>query len=261
MKTPIKLLGAAATVLMLIGTASAAPVTYSFSTGPSTFGGGTTAGPFMPSLFAGSGASGTFTFDSESPFVGLNPAGAAVYGGSTPVIGIAPSFSALSGFVRSTAGNQNFFDTNGPTVVANDNFAGFGFSNADAFILQADSALFRNLVGFELDGFRLMNVFMLWIEGMGATTDPFFPGFTSANGGPQIPDFLTSQDLLGAPPSFAGRLWFDFVKADDPSLTTFAFFNQLQVSPMTSVPEPQTYSLLLTGLGLFGLAMLRKKHL
>jgi len=241
-------------LLALLGTnqSFAAPVSYSFSTGPNPFVGSVAGAPFLPACALCGGASGTFIYDSEAP---LNPTqtnadGSLVYRGFTPtsVTGFATSLSSLSGSVA----GYGFSDVSGATTVANDDFTGFLSSpNVDFLGLSFDpppgGTAPRNLTGFDIDGYRLTSVRMLWIESVAMTS------------GPPLGDFLGSQDLPGAPPSFAGRLWLDFQKIDDPSINSFVFFNDLQVYPTVSaIPEPESYAMLLGGLALLGFVARRR---
>jgi hypothetical protein len=101
----------------------------------------------------------------------------------------------------------------------------------------------RNITGFTAAGWVLQNVRMFWIEGQSVPE--------------LIPDLFTNQDLPMALPTIHGRLAFDFVQPNDPTETRrFVFFDELTV---TAVPEPQTYVMLLAGLGLLGFEMKRRR--
>ena len=77
----------------------------------------------------------------------------------------------------------------------------------DVVILYA-SPPFSDLVGFDIGGYRLVNVRMFWIEGeLGIT------------------DFLRRQDLPTLLPRFEGRIAFDFDLITDPSVREFVFFD------------------------------------
>jgi PEP-CTERM motif len=242
-------LAIAASAAMFGGVANAAPVTYSFSTGATAFGGSSVpGGAFVsPSLFNG-GASGTFVYDSEALVAQINPDGSAAYRGFSPQsdTGFVSSLTDLSGTVAGRA----FSDVSGSTQVGNDNFlfAGPGLPPGDVFQLLFDPALtqtnLRNFTGFDIDGFTLFRVRMLWAEGQSV------PG--------TIPDFLNNQDLLAAPPTFAGRMGLDFHQTGNTSVTSFVLFDNLQVQAATPVPAPETYALLLAGLGLLGFVRRRK---
>jgi hypothetical protein len=240
------------TVLMAITTAAAlsvaqaAPVTYSFSTGATAFGGPlVTGGPSpSPSLFNG-GASGTFVYDSEALLAQVNADGTSSYRGFTPAsaTGFASSLSDLSGTVAGRA----FSDVSGSTQVGNDNFTGV----LDGFQFLFDPGLTstspRNFTGFDIDGFTLYRVRMFWIENQAV------PGV--------IPDFLSDQNLLATPPAFAGRFALDFYQTGNTSATSVVFFDGLQVQAVAPIPEPETYAMLLAGLGLLGFETRRRRKL
>ena len=92
-------------------------------------------------------------------------------------------------------------------------------------------------------GCTLYNARMFWIEG---------------NASPDlIPDFLTDQNLPNPLPTFHGRLSLDFVETGNASgPQSDVFFDSLSVN---AVPEPETYALLLTELGLLGFMARRRK--
>jgi len=206
----------------------AAPVLYGFT----TFATGT-----LPGDSSSSSVSGTFAYDSSAPAVGSLPNGSAIYG--------IPAITGLTGIVA----GRSFSDPGGPTVVGNDVGA---MPGADFLQLLADPAIEanatpRNLSGFATGGYTLANVRMFWIEG---DTTPEL-----------IPDFLSSNAMPSALPSFHGRLALDFVPPGamlpiaqgDPVLRVF--FNGLTVTP---VPEPATTALLLAGLAGFRIAARRR---
>jgi hypothetical protein len=199
-------------------------------------------------------------YDSSAQIAAILADGSTSYRGFTPksVTGFDESVTALSAIV----GPFSYSDPNGSIQVANDVFTGFGSpANSDAFIVSFDpaavvgSTLFRNFEGFDVDGWRLVTARMLWIEGLVAQT----PEFAPPSAGSPTPDFLGDQALPTALPTFAGKLWFDFQNVADPSLSSFAFFNNLQVATVSAVPEPQTYALLLAGLGLLGFVVGRRR--
>jgi len=230
----------------------AAPVEYSFSTGAMAFGGPlTVGGPFVsPSLFNG-GASGSFIYDSEALFAQTNSDGSFIYRGSSPAsdTGFVTSLSDLSGRVA----GRTFSDVSGFTLVGNDTQTLPGLStNVDIFQLIFDPALTsasaHNFTGFEIDGFTLYRARMFWIE-------------TQATPG-VIPDFLSDQSLLAAPPSFAGRMGLDFYQTGNASALSVVFFDNLQVSAAVApIPEPETYAMLLAGLAMLGFATRRRRKL
>jgi hypothetical protein len=229
--------------------AEAAPVTYRFSTDAAAFGGPSTGGGPAPSLslFAG-GVSGTFVYDSAAPRAATNPDGSFTYRGFTPSseTGVATSLSNLS----ATVAGQAISDVSGATMVGNDTF---GSPPGDIFQFLFDPGLTgtarRNYSGVNVEGFTNFAIRMFWIEGQSTA-----PGFT-------IPDFLSNQNLLATPPSFTGRLSLDFIQTGNPAATSFMLFDGLTVQPVIgAIPEPETYALMLAGLGLLGFVARRKRR-
>ena len=245
-----------AVAVATMGAAHAAPVTYRFSTSPLAFGGSLGGpGPFpTPSLFNG-GISGTFVYDSSALFVQNNPDGSATYRGFTPqsVTGFASSLSNLSGTVAGHA----FSDLSGSTQVGNDTFVSGGVGG-DIYQFLFDPGLGSpspaNFSGFNITDpdpshggtFTLYRIRMFWIEGQSV------PG--------TIPDFLGNQNLLAAPPGFNGRVGLDFYKTGNPSQQAVVFFDNLQVHAMAPIPEPETYAMLLAGLGMLGAIWTRRRR-
>ena len=251
--------------LMQVGASPshAAPVGYGFSTGPTAF-----TGTGLPPSFFGAlvgGASGTFFWDAAAPFAATNADGSSSYFGFTPqsVNGRPPSLSALSGTVG--PGALAFSDPNGSTTVWNDKTPNgfFGATpNSDALILAFDppaangNLFVRNISGFELDGWRIYSVRMLWIESLAMTNE-----FGPPNNGTPTTDFLNDQALPRVLPAFSGRLWLEFQNTANPGQTSFAFFNNLQVHPtLAPIPEPETYAMLLAGLALMGMVARRRQR-
>jgi hypothetical protein len=241
MKTRIAVL-AGFVAMAAIDSSFAAPVTYSFSTGLNAFGGSLL---LDPSKLNG-GASGSFTYDSSALKAPVtNADGSFTYFGAAPFMGTPTATSNLVGNV----GGYSFSDPYGLIGVGNDTFASGG-QNFDIFQLffevAASSPLPHNLSGFTLDGFQLANVRMFWIEGQAVPET--------------IGDFLTNQNLPAVLPSFHGRIAFDFVPVSDPlGARTFVFFDGLSVHPVAAIPEPETYTMLLAGLGLFGFMARRRR--
>ena len=222
-----------------VATATAAPQEYSFTTGLSSGAPSALAGLFSSTATV----SGTFTFDSAADFTittGSPPF--FIYSTFNPASPLTPSFTSLVGSVD----GRSFSDIQGIAAVANDTLDDplFSLFNVDYLTLNADpavgsSATPRNIVGFTIGGYTLLNIRLFWEEGQ-STPDP-------------IGDFLSSNDLPAAPPSFNGRMAFDFVDATGIGAGA-VFFDGLTV---TSVPEPATLALF--GVGLAGLSFSRRR--
>jgi hypothetical protein len=245
-------------LLVLLSCAAASfaqPVAYSFTTSqapaPDVY-------PWIdPSdtryLLAGTTVSGTFLYDAFASYDGQSQdfqttPGLSVYAG---IYGSAPVLD-LSG----TVGGYSFADPRGLVALSNDkNFSDYG-SN-DFLTLQADAGAKdgesgfrydqpRSLIGFTVGAYTLIDVRLFWIE-----------TFTG-----QSVDFLSSSQLPGQLPTLSGRLALDFIRTDDPYNTAnvniysnTVFFDGLLVS---AVPEPETYALMLAGLGLVGVVARRR---
>jgi hypothetical protein len=220
-----------ATILALVvaSSASATPVAYRFVTGPGTF-----SGIPEPLSFWAGGVSGSFTYP--------EPVGLILAAGDGSTI-----YNRTMGNLSGSVAGLNFSDPIGRTFVGND----VGPAGAvDFFQLTAEPALgtgTHNLTGFTLVGFTLVDVRMFWFEGQFGA-----------------PDFLSSNALPGAPPSFQGRLALDFIPTADINCVAgsngfcptakFVFFDGLQVE---AVPEPSTLAVF--GVGLLGLGALRRR--
>jgi hypothetical protein len=259
--------------MSLAATASvAAPESYTFTTGQTAYQGTVSGFPpgTPPPAFAGlfGGVSGSFLWDSAGSFVQFNADGSSAYAGFTSpsITGLTPSISGLSASFNMLG--QAISDPNGSTSVWNDkasNFFGSGITG-DALILAfdppaANGNLFpRNLTSGSLEAvdlseWHVYSARMLWVEGMVAQTAEF----ANPNVGVPIGDFLNDQSLPGAPPTFAGRLWLELQNNANPSQISFVFYNNLQVAPsIAAIPEPETYALLLAGLGLIGFVTRRR---
>ena len=243
-------LAAGVAAQIILGAAQAAPVTYSFSTGTAAFGGPFGAFPFLsPSIFDG-GASGSFVYDADALLVQVNPDGTSSYRGQTPAseTGFVTSLSNLSGSVA----GRSFSDASGSTLVGNDNFvqAGPGLPPGDIlqFIFDPEltSSARRNFSGFEVDGFTLYRVRMFWAEGQSV------PGLIS--------DFLSDQNLPAVLPGFAGRMALDFHQTGNPATQGVVFFDDLRVATAVApIPEPETYAMLLAGLGMMAFLARRRR--
>ncbi|HEV3009445.1 MAG TPA: PEP-CTERM sorting domain-containing protein [Burkholderiales bacterium] len=266
---------AAFLTLLLPGAALAAPAVYTFSTGvtggqhtPLNLNGSPpTAEQFatsnaIASLLAGTTVSGSFVYDSQAMLTGPTSGGSlgnrgSVYGGhllpnGTPY----SSFQGLSGSVNGSA-PRVFNDPRGLTIVGNNAFQGVCFPQpctppalADFLQFQAESgtgASIRNISGFSIFGdYRLFNVRLFWLEGQ------MVPAL--------IEDFLDSQNLPGTPPLINGRLALDFVHLSDTNgvgTQYIVFYDGLFAT--AAIPEPETYALLLAGLGLLGFVARRRR--
>lgn len=224
----------------ITSSAMAAAVTYTF-TGTNIF------GPSSAALapLAGLSVSGSFTYDADGA---LNISGAS---GSSY-----QGFSSLSG----TVGGYSFSDSSGGVVVQNDSYTPpypYPEVPSDLFLLYAEPTLGMsgsyNLTGFTVPGLTLVNVRLFWIENLISGT----------------PDFLGSNDLPSALPTFTGRLALDFVASPytpvdgQPSPTlpalSIVFFDGLTVSPVAAVPVPA--SLPLFASGLLGIMLARRRKL
>ena len=76
-----------------------------------------------------------------------------------------------------------------------------------------------------------------------------------------VPEFLPNQNLPGVLPAFQGRLALDFVATGDPNGPQYyAFFDGLTVAQVAAVPEPDTYAIMLAGLGLLGVIARRRNR-
>jgi hypothetical protein len=215
--------------------ASAAPVTYTFSTSQVSPGGFGAGASFLSGALSGLSVTGTFNYDASAAPTATSPAGATFYGGP------ASPYSGLHGSV----GAFSFSDPRGFASVANDRPISI-FPAADSFQLVADSSVaasgVHNISGFVLGGYTLYNVRMFWIEG------DFYPEL--------VADFLGDQNLPNPLPTFHGRLALDFVVTGSPAgPQSDVFFDGLSV---TAVPEPESYAMLLAGLGLLGFAARRR---
>lgn len=198
MKFSNSLACAVALAVSVVAPASADPQTYGFTTGAAPFG-----DPALAPYFTGSTVSGSFTYDAGTPSGGAVPNGATLYPGSVTQFG-------------ASVGGLTISDPIGLIVVGDDRF--FGISQGDGLVYAADPALdsgapaeFFNLSGFEVAGYRLVNVRLFWLETISGI------------------DFLTDQLLPDTLPDFAGRLALDFVSETDPAERRSVFFDDLRL--------------------------------
>jgi hypothetical protein len=209
--------------------------------------------------FNGSTISGTFMYDPVALQTGTttssqNPANAALYGGHLLPSGPHSSYTALNATVSGgdLSSSINILDPRGTTIVSNEGFTDtVTGQRVDILALDADPfgpGGIHNIVPFTLGDHTLWNVRMFWIEGQ---TNPA-----------PVPDILSDQNLPEVLPSIQGRLVLDFIPTGSTtgSPLSFAFFTGLTVTPVSALPEPETYALILAGLGLLGFTG-RKKPL
>jgi hypothetical protein len=231
------------------GNVLAAPVTYTFSTSGAPSGGPRVAGtPFVnPGLFAGENVSGTFVYDTSALFFSTTPIGSSNYRGFTPqsVSGFVTALSGLSG----TLGARSFADVSGQVEVGDDH-APNGATDFLQLVFDPFTATPvpppHNLTssGFAIDGFSLVNVRMLYQEGV--------PSPEAAG------DFLSSQDLPSTLPAFHGRIVFDFALPGENQASSFVFIDALTLTPLAAIPEPEIGLLLAIGLAGLGVAKRRR---
>ena len=213
----------------------AAPISYSFSTSTVAAGSNTVIAAL---LGANATVTGSLFYDTAG----------ATYAGNTGALGLggnAELYLRATSNIIGTVGGFSFSDATGGIALSNDNPAPFPYRDtlqmgADlapaAGSNQVPSSVPRNLVFFETSGYRLHNVRMLWLSGLGGAGD-----------------FLSDKNLpVELPTAFSGRLALDFVLSSDPGnlantpyYSRTVFFDNLVLTP---VPEPSTYALALTGL-------------
>lgn len=199
------------------GSAAAASINYSFSTHALPYG---TAGGPVTAFANTDSVNGAFVYDPTVAFTQTAGNGGSIYN---------LSITELQGSV----GSRTFTDPGGYTAVGDDIRLSAGAPPTDWLQLGADptaAGSTKNIVGFDLPGYRLVNVRLFWIEGQ-STPD-------------LVDDFVSSQALLASLPTFNGRLGLDFVPLTGGA-TTFVFFDGLLVK---AVAEPGSLALLACGL-------------
>jgi len=217
--------GMLALVALLAATpVHATAVRYAFETGP--FSSRTNN---APSFQADSFVSGEIDYDADAPQSSAGPGGTFVH-------------LFASGNLAATVQGFDIFDPIGGAVVGDEQTLTGPPGGSDLLVLNAEPQLLpTNIVGFELNGYRLVNVRLFWLETLFGA-----------------PDFLSSSTLPATLPSFAGRLALDFVPVTGGPVG-FAFFDGLRVRPLV-VPTPEPGSLVLLGLGLAGLAIRARRR-
>lgn len=195
---------------------AAAVTPYVFQTSGSAFG---NPSPVLSAFAPSDKVQGQFMLDYGSPPSTTLGDGSTQYGGN--VLGMSGTTKGLV-----------FTDPSATTRVGNDRPVDLLQVRADPPI-GVGSLLPRNIVGFQLAGYQLVDVRLFWTEG-----------------NPGIGDFLTGQTVPDPLPAFAGRLALDFVEGGNLSLPlTSVFFDGMTV---VAVPEPGTTALWLSGLGFLG---------
>lgn len=168
-----------------------APVTYNYTTDALGF------LPGCPACnFVGEPVSGSFVYDPETPLTSSPPSGFFVYLG------------AISNWTGAIAA-YSFSDNLGLGLVGDD--AVFGGRD----LLRFTPGLFLN--GFTVDGFTLVDVRMLWLEGP--------PGDPTG-----LPDFLMGDSLPAELPDLSGILLLDFENPSFPEILFTVNFPNLRVT-------------------------------
>jgi hypothetical protein len=206
-----------ATVALAVAAPASAAMPYAFQTGGNAYG---NASPVLGAFAPTDTVQGFFLLNYRgAPTLTLGD-GSTQYGGN---------ITLLTGFTK----GLGFADLSATTRVGNDLAAG------DFLQLRADppvgtaSAQPRNLAGFGLAGYQLVDVRLFWMAGM-----------------PGVGDFLADASVPKPLPTLTGRLALDFVEGGDLTQpVTSVFFDGLQV---TAVPEPRTWAMYACGLAGLG---------
>jgi hypothetical protein len=220
------------------------PVTYTFTTASNPSGKQVIAAQ----LGSTASMSGSFTYDYTAPatdsMLNYGYGSATIYG--RPGI----SFSNFSG----TVGSYNFSDPFGFAVVGNNmsDYAGASPGQDWLGLIADPTAAGRpnDLSGFVVGDYTLVNIRMFWFSGLQGATD-----------------FLSSNSMPSSLPSIFGTVGLDFIptgvnpESVNATLANAVFFDAFAVEavPVSPIPEPETYVMLLAGLGLLGFHTRRRK--
>lgn len=229
--------------------AQAAPITYSFTTGP-VVGSGTPA--LVALLGVDSTVSGQFTYYSDTPLTG-----------NTAALGLGGNAQLYAYSVKDISGAVNghaFSDATGGIALSNNNPQPYPY--LDTLQVGADLApaegsnivpttVPRNLVTFDIGEYRLNNVRLMFLSGVGGAAD-----------------FLNDANLPAQlPTEITGRLALDFVLASDPTnaanspyYNRTVFFDGLKLTQASPVPEPSSAALALVALASMGVVARRLRR-
>jgi len=223
----------------LSSAAVAAPQTYAYQTAGSLT--GSIAVITALGGQQGLASSGSFNYDSAAPFLG-----------GSGSLGFEPGYAVFSGVgttwalskLQGQLGGRSYSDVVGTVNVGNN----LSTPSRDILSISADPTpklgqntlpadLGRQLIGFTVGDFALVNVRMIW----GAS-------------GPADSTFLGSYALPTSLPTFGGVLALDFARVSDPNnVANRPFYeNTVFLSGLTvsAVPEPAAAVLALAGVGL-----------